>query len=184
MRKKYTLLYIWLCIAALCFSACHKHIAYHHYEPITNAEWGREDTVTFSVPALEEGGYYDTQIELRANDSYPYQSLHMIVECEVLPQGRIFRDTLLCQMTDDKGHALGNGVCDQLCEVPYTTLHLQAGDSLHVSIFHHMRSEILTGIMDIGLLVRQEQIHKENNKTNKHHDNLHIIGRSSSSRQN
>ncbi len=155
MRKKYTLLYIWLCIVALCFSACHKRVAYHHYEPMSNAEWEREDTVSFAVPAIEEGGTYETQIELRANDSYPYQSLHMIVVCEVLPQGRILRDTLLCRLTDDNGHALGNGVCDQQCQVPYTTLNLQSGDSLHVSIFHHMRSETLPGIMDLGLMVQK-----------------------------
>ncbi len=163
MRKRYTLLYIWLCMLALCFSACHEHVVYHHYEPIANAEWEREDTLSFCIPAMKDGGNYDAQIELRADGSYPYQNLHMIVECSVMPKGLVKYDTLVCLLSDDKGHATGEGICDKLCTVPYRTMNLQAGDSLHVSILHHMRKECLPGIMDIGLYIRKANPHQESN---------------------
>lgn len=102
---------------------------------------------------MAQAGRYATNLELRANNSYPYMSLALIVEQTVYPSMKQRVDTLMCPLVDSRGNAKGNGVsyCQYRFTVSQTQLH--KADSLHIVVRHNMQRDILPGIADVGIAV-------------------------------
>ena len=96
-------------------------------------------------------GIYREELGLRINDAYPFMRLHLIVEQRLIPGERTRLDTLNCYLIDEDGNIRGQGVSYYQYTFPITQMQLQEGDSLHISIRHDMKREILPGIADIGI---------------------------------
>ena len=78
----------------------------------------------------------------------------MIVEQKVMP-GNVTRcDTVTCELTDDKGKVKGNGISNYQYVFHVSDRHYHKGDSLHISVRHDMKREILPGITDVGISLR------------------------------
>ena len=81
--------------------------------------------------------------------------LTLIVEQQTWPTGYMRSDTLSCNLIDEDGTILGEGISFYQYNFPMNNITLTEGDSLHVSIRHNMKREILPGISDIGLTLRK-----------------------------
>ena len=79
-----------------------------------------------------------------------------MVKQTVLPSQQTRTDTLECNLIDNSGHAKGKGINHYQYLLPLTTLKLEKGDSLHVTIHHCMKREILPGISDVGLQLSRQ----------------------------
>ncbi len=152
-----TLLYIGYCVViATLVTACQWDTVYNHYEPTPVAGWEKNDTLTFVIDPIKESGSYMEEIGLRISGDYPFTGLNLIVE-QTLPKSHETRsDTLSCSLIDQRGNAKGRGISHYQYLFHLTTLHLEAGEKLHVAIRHDMKREILPGISDIGVRLTRE----------------------------
>jgi gliding motility-associated lipoprotein GldH len=135
---------------ALCV-ACSKGRVYHHYNHTPIAGWEKIDTLSYNVPPLAERGRYDTALGLRINNLFPFVSLTLIVEQTVFPSMKQQKDTINCKLVDGNGNFKGHGISSYQYRYPVSQMQLQQGDSLHITVRHDMRREILPGISDVGI---------------------------------
>ena len=133
--------------------ACEENRVYHQYRHTPIEGWEKVEALSFDVPPLARAGRYATYLELRANNSYPYMSLALIVEQTVYPSMRQRVDTLTCPLVDSHGNAKGNGVSYRQYRFTVSQTQLREADSLHIAVRHNMQRDILPGIADVGIAV-------------------------------
>ncbi len=138
---------------ALFMSSCTDGKVYDSYEHTPIAGWEKNDTLSFDIPKVKEAGRYALQLGLRVNESYPFMGLTLIVEQHFYPSGKVSSDTLRCQLSDAEGNSEGKGVNYYQYEFDVSETDLNVGDSLHVSVRHDMKREILPGISDVGIML-------------------------------
>lgn len=138
-------------------TACEHRMVYNHYEHVTAAGWEKTDDISFDVRPVSSCGKYAELVELRINHDYPFTGLTLIVEQTIYPSKVMRCDTLNCQLIDQQGNTIGNGVSQYQYQFPLATLRLAKNDSLHVSIRHDMKREILGGITDVGFCLQVKQ---------------------------
>lgn len=144
--------------------SCTGSKAYDHYEHTPIAGWDKVDTLSYCVPALQGSGRYATTLGLRITDTFPFQSLTLIVEQTVFhkPQTSNLKpqsstDTLSCTLFDRKGTAKGQGIGFYQYHFHVSEMFLHQGDSLHITVRHNMKREIMPGISDVGIILDLEQ---------------------------
>lgn len=175
-----------LAVVLAVLSSCTGNMVYDHYEHTPIAGWDKVDTLSFDVTALRDSGRYATNLGLRINDAFPFQSLTLIVEQKVIPtsiqnaksaisgskSGRInpfaktsskvkkiigkphiYTDTLTCTLFDRKGAVKGQGISYYQYHFRVSELDLHQGDSIHITVRHDMKREIMPGIADVGISV-------------------------------
>lgn len=140
---------------AVALVACNRKTVYHHYEHTPIAGWEKNDTLTFDVGPVAAGGHFHEEIGLRINGMYPFMSLCLVIDQTTQPGGLLRRDTLNCSLIDNRGNVKGRGISSYQYNFHLTDITLAAGDSLHVCVRHNMKREILPGIADVGILLRE-----------------------------
>lgn len=95
------------------------------------------------------------EMGVRINGEYPFMALTLIVEQTVLPKGTIMHDTVNCRFFDQQGRQLSGGISYFQYTFPIRTINLRTGDSLHITIRHGMKKELLPGISDVGISMRR-----------------------------
>lgn len=143
-------------VVTVALSACDGGVVYDKYKPTPVEGWEKNDTLIFDVPKLRLNGRYGQEIGLRINGSYPFTALSLLVERVVEPGHKEFSDTLDCRLYDGKGNILGSGISTYQYNFSLPPLELREGDSLHVTVRHIMKREILPGISDIGFRLTRE----------------------------
>jgi gliding motility-associated lipoprotein GldH len=139
---------------ALALAGCESSTVYDRYAHTPLAGWEKNDTLTFDVSPVTASGLYHEALGVRINGAYPFIQLSVIVEQRQLPMGFHRADTLNLMLYDRDGHGKGRGVNYLQYNFPLTDLHLNRGDSLHVTIRHNMKREILPGIADVGFQLK------------------------------
>ncbi len=169
----HSILYI-IGVATL-LSSCTSKTQYYHYVHTPVTGWEKNDTISFDVPPLESTYDYGREINLRVTGFYPFTRLTLIVETYCIGQqqgkgknnhspearegighgkkGDISRDTLRCTIISSTGRPTGYGVGNYQYAFSMPSRHYHAGDSLHVTVRHDMKREILPGISDVGLRI-------------------------------
>lgn len=140
-----------LLMAGLLCAACTGNKVYDHYDHTPIAGWEKIDTLKFDVPRLSKSGLYATSMGLRINNAFPFISMTLIVEQTVLPANRTVIDTINCPLMDKNGRVRGKGIAFYQYHFPVSLMTLQQNDSLHITVRHDMKREILPGISDVGI---------------------------------
>ena len=107
MNLKSSFLFILILVA---FSACDKKRVFDEYKSVGEA-WNKDLVVDFNLPKLDTLKKYNLFVNLRADDSYEFNNLFLIVSLEQ-PDGLTNIDTLEYQMADVDGTLLGDGFSD------------------------------------------------------------------------
>ena len=87
--------------------------------------------------------------------------LTLVVEQTVYPdkgkkwQKTLRTDTIQCNLIDKNGVTKGQGVSYYQYDFPINEYSMSTGDSIHLTVRHDMKREILPGISDIGLKVER-----------------------------
>ncbi len=145
---------IYLTVAT--FLSCSSNVVYASYEHSPLSGWERNDTLVFNVPAVTVPSTYRQRIGLRMTGSFPFTSLSLIVEQRIYPSGKVVADTLKCPVTDERGNFLGDGISAFQYSFELREMALNVGDSLHVTVRHNMKREILPGVSDVGLIMERQ----------------------------
>lgn len=138
-------------LSGLLCAACTGNKVYDHYDHTPIAGWEKIDTLKFDVPPLRKSGLYATSMGLRINNSFPFISMTLIVEQTVLPANRTVIDTINCPLTDKNGRVRGKGIGLYQYRFPVSVMTLHENDSLHITVRHNMKREILPGVSDVGI---------------------------------
>lgn len=126
------------------------NVTYYHFNHTPLNGWEKNDTLVYDIPPLPEPGKYREYISMRINESYPFKSVYLIIEQYTYPGKRITRDTLSCNLVNAKGERTGNGISYYQYNYLLREKDFRRGDSLHITIRHDMKREILPGISDVG----------------------------------
>ncbi|MBR1546391.1 MAG: gliding motility lipoprotein GldH [Prevotella sp.] len=157
MRKsKYTLLYYIGLLAVLLCISCDSKTVYSHYQSVALAGWEKNDVISFGTAPLEQQGTYQEKIGIRINGAFPFMALTLIIDQKVFPTLETHCDTLSCELINEDGNIMGEGISHYQYTFPLKTLVLQKNDSLSIHIRHDMKREILPGVSDIGIILEKE----------------------------
>ena len=152
-KRVYTLLYniVSVVMTAAVAVSCATDTVYYSYAHTPVAGWEKNDALTFNIPGMAAPGTYGQQVGLRMTSAFPFTSISLIVEQRIMPRGKVLTDTIKCPITDIRGNFLGDGISSFQYMFPLREVTLNKKDSIHVSIRHNMKREILPGVSDIGL---------------------------------
>ena len=152
-KRVYTLLYniVSVVMTAAVAVSCATDTVYYSYAHTPVAGWEKNDTLTFNIPGMAAPGTYGQQVGLRMTSAFPFTSISLIVEQRIMPRGKVLTDTIKCPITDIRGNFLGDGISSFQYMFPLREVTLNKKDSIHVSMRHNMKREILPGVSDIGL---------------------------------
>ncbi len=139
-----------VCIAMTIMS-CDTKTPYYHYAHTPIDGWEKNDTLRYEVSPLEKGGEYHTSVGLRLNGAYPFRKLYLIMEQEIFPSLQRRTDTICFDVTSKEGRFTGNGISYYQYTLPVCKEYFTANDSIHITIRHAMKRDILPGISDIGV---------------------------------
>ena len=158
------LIYFIIVMAATCMlPSCNQSTVFDMYAHTPIAGWEKNDTLSFDIPPLEMGGYYQQSLGLRITGAYPFMGLTLIVQQNIYHnkqkiESECKTDTVNCQLIDKNGVTKGQGISYYQYNVPINLYQMHQGDSIHISIRHDMKREILPGISDIGIkMVKKEK---------------------------
>lgn len=156
-RPFYTLLTIGIALVASLLSSCQDRLVYDRYVHTPIAGWEKNDTLSFEIPPLAASGHYQEHLGLRITGAYPFMGLTLIVEQTIYPdkekkwEKTEKVDTVQCDLIDKNGVTRGQGISYYQYDFPINVYRLSEKDSIHVTVRHDMKREILPGISDIGL---------------------------------
>lgn len=145
----------WICLGimlavAIGLASCDRKTIYYHYEHAPIAGWEKNDSLSFDIPPVS-AGLYREELGLRIDSDYPFMGLSLVIKQTILPSGYVHRDTLNCNLVDKDGNHKGTGISFYQYNFHVNTLRLQEGDSLHITVRHNMKREIMPGVADIGI---------------------------------
>ncbi|MDR2919514.1 MAG: gliding motility lipoprotein GldH [Tannerella sp.] len=145
-----------LCL--FCFS-CTSTDFYNQYQ-IIDEKWEKEKEFYFTFEIEDNSSLYNLSVEIRNNNSYPYQNLWLFCT-EEQPVGPIWRDTIECTLADDFGKWYGTGMSIFHQSIPIRTTYKFPYKSQYTfSIRQGMRDSNLQGIEEIGVRI-EKVIEKE-----------------------
>ncbi len=159
MQKNSTLfniVTIIVCMTAMIVASCTTNTVYDSYSHTPLSGWEKNDTLTFNVRPFSESGTFNETVGIRMTTAFPFTSISLIVEQHIMPHEKVLTDTIKCPITDTRGNFLGSGINSYQYEFPLRNINLHKGDSIHISIRHNMKREILPGVSDIGLKIEKE----------------------------
>lgn len=142
-------------VLIMALTACETDVVFSQYKHTAPGGWEKNEALIFEVDSMPSSGTYAMIMGLRISDSYPFRNLHMVVEQTILPSHQMVKDTLTCWVSDKRGTMLGHGVSFYQYDLPVRRLSYNKGDSISIRVRHNMKREILPGITDIGITLKQ-----------------------------
>ncbi|MBQ5729533.1 MAG: gliding motility lipoprotein GldH [Bacteroidaceae bacterium] len=158
-------------IASLAFISCDETLVYSEYKKISEAGWGMRDTLEFQIDSMAEAGAYalDLGVRTTSDKSYGFKALQVQVEqvwlspalqdsIDTLQCADVLKSsnrTMDCQMINDRGDNLGEGISNYQYSFPLDTLTLPVGASGKLRVAHRMRRPQLQGIVNVGIELRR-----------------------------
>jgi len=136
--------------------SCDKNVIYQESFSVPTGVWEADAPVHFAFYVQDTVSGHDLMFNLRNDNTYPYRNLYLFVSAE-LPNGRITVDTLECLLADDRGQWFGKGLgnrYDNRFRYKMNTRFPVSGN-YHLSVFQAMRDSNLSGITDVGLVIRK-----------------------------
>lgn len=161
-KMKRLINFIFLMIAAFVLASCFQRTVYDEYAHTPIAGWEKNDTLSFDIPPILTTGYYQENLGLRITGAYPFTGLTLIVNQTIYPankqEDRIEKaDTVLCQLIGKDGSSSRQGISYYQYNFPINMYKMNQGDSIHITVRHDMKREILPGVSDIGVKVELAQ---------------------------
>lgn len=140
---------------ALIYS-CDTKTEYFQYDHTSTDAWEKNDTLNFDVDSIRQSGEYEATIGLRMIGVFPFKKLYLIVDQTIYPSREREVDTVCCRLTTEKGRPMGQGIAYYQYSFPAYAREYKQGDSVHVTIRHCMKRDILPGISDVGLRIERK----------------------------
>ena len=149
-------------LVSILFISCDEKRVFDEYKSVGNA-WHKDSIVTFNLPELDSTKRYDLFVNLRANNTYKFNNLFLIVALE-MPNGFTKVDTLEYQMADPDGTLLGDGFSDIKESKLFYKENVRFRSKYKVSIKQAVREngkvpgvKALDGITEVGFRIEKKE---------------------------
>lgn len=133
-------------------SSCDQNRFFEQNNEIQDEAWTYDDIKNFEVQMEDTNSLFNFYLNVRNTNEYPFANLYVFVET-TFPDSLVARDTIELQLASRNGEWLGSGQG----RYKYNQFILRKGmrfvqkGNYSFRIEQGMRSEILTGISDIGI---------------------------------
>ena len=167
-----------MALLTLCLlNACQDDLVFSHYESIPPEGWEKDEPLTITIPTQDADADGTLYIGMRNSTEYSFQSISVRMETTIFHNARAHTgnaettishnarqhtgDTETTNRTIDislfakNGKSKGDGISMFQTETPVTPIHLASGDSVTIRIAHNMKREILSGIKDVGIIIKR-----------------------------
>lgn len=157
MINRFILYTLTLLLTVTGLNGCSRRTVIHHYEKVPVDGWTPGDTLKFAIDSIRTSGNYVPVIGVRTSPAvlYPYRNLWLAIRQVWHNPESVRTDTIECVLTEKNGTNNGNGVSIYQYEFPQKSFHLEQGSCGEISVNHIMRNDILPGITEVGLLIKQ-----------------------------
>jgi len=88
--------------------SCNQELVKAEYKATDNGVWEKDSPIEFTFSELDSLVQYNVFINVRNDDTFPYNNLFLIAEL-IGPDGSVEKDTLEYQMANPDGTWLGQG---------------------------------------------------------------------------
>ena len=139
---------------AVMLASCTTDKVYDTYIHTETEGWEKNEDIVFNIDSLKEGGTYSLILGVRLSDTYPFKNLHMVVDQTIYPGQQHLQDTVTCHVASRNGTMLGHGVSLYQYDMPLRRHTYHQGDSISIKVRHNMKREILPGIADVGIILK------------------------------
>jgi len=143
-------------LAVVALVACDSRKVYDQYARTPLSGWEKNDTLVYNVPPVAMTGAYEMRLGLRIVNHYPFTAIALVVEQQIFPADTTLRDTIHCQLANERGDFIGCGINCYQYSFHVADVLLQRGDSAKISVRHNMKREILPGISNIGITLTKQ----------------------------
>ncbi|MCX6352755.1 MAG: gliding motility lipoprotein GldH [Bacteroidetes bacterium] len=141
----------------LTFSSCTSNRIYEHYASVENYNWDIKDTKQFTAVINPEADKrYNFSINLRHTEAFPYSNIWLRLITKT-PSGKISVNRIPLVLASQSGQWLGVGIGDIFdTRFPViSNITLPEKGIYTFAIQHDMRTDIIPGIMDVGLRIEE-----------------------------
>lgn len=145
-----------LLLAGTVLTACREQVAFHAYRSVSDDGWGRNDTLFFEVASADTVPVAVTvELQLRYALSYPYRNLSLLLGCmpDSMPAFAPVTADFTLMDADGEWKGEGSSVLRICTYEAGSTRLVQPGRRFYVLPL--MADSCLTGISDVGLLVKR-----------------------------
>lgn len=137
---------LWLLVA------CEKQVVFHQSVPISDTQWNRLDTICFTPQVPDSGTVYQTYLEVRLLQSYPY--LNLVIGYEYLsPENELLlSDTYELHTTDSYYDKNGSGLAGIYSySGRLKSLPIEKAGNYTIRFFQLGNDSLLKGVQDVGV---------------------------------
>lgn len=92
-------------------SACDSKRIFEQNKEISGGAWNTASKLSFEVTLTDTVTPANVYINVRNGSDYPYSNLYLFVNTRY-PNGAVSRDTVNCQLQNEKGEWMGDGLGD------------------------------------------------------------------------
>lgn len=144
-------------LAALMLAACNPSQYYASYEDVDPNGWNLTETLYYDFSVDDTLSSYNTFIDIRHTDAYPYANLFLFVKTSY-PDGSQSLDTLECPLADPAGNWYGRVNARHIDSRHPLTLQLRfpMKGNYSLAITQGMRDTLLLGLTQVGFRVEKE----------------------------
>jgi len=138
-------------VACFAFMGCGPEAVYSEQFEVDGAGWLASEELAFNWTVEDTLERYDFFVDLRHDQTYPFSNIYLFLEF-TFPNGKIARDTLGCDLADERGQWYGSGfgnLVDHRIGFREATQFPLTG-SYQMTLRHAMRTDPLPGISDVG----------------------------------
>ncbi len=149
---------ILLPVAALILGACNGQTVYHAFRDLPTEGWQRTDTVDFKVAVPDSFTTYNLYVEVRNNDTYPYQNLNLSISSSTADTLHLSADTLQLTLADPQGNWTGKGWSGLYQSAfPAGAVPIRQAGIYRFQIAYTLPDKSLKGISDIGIKLERRE---------------------------
>lgn len=147
-----------IAITSLLLVSCQGDIVYTAFNTLPHVGWEVDSNLCYQPIITDSTADYQMLLTIRHTDAYPYQNLWLFVDVQK-DSIHITRDTIECNMANERGEWLGGGL--SIRELPllyHNNYRFDNSGAYQISITQGMRNDTLIGITEVGVkIIRNEQ---------------------------
>lgn len=149
-------------LVLLGFTACADHVVFQADEAIPGGQWHRDQKPAFSFDITDTVNRHDLYIDIRHTGEYPFSDLFLFVDLHG-PGDRHLRDTVECLLADPTGRWYGKGLGFVFADRYEAHVLYKLGNRFpqagrySIRLEQAMRTDTLTGVMDVGVSVERSR---------------------------
>jgi len=156
--KRFTLILLPSISLFFCLFSCNNGTIFSESKPIKHEKWNSKDTLKFLFQVEDTLSAYEFLVNIRNTTEYKYSNFFLFIHI-LFPDKKRADDTLECLLADEMGKWLGKGhgkIRDNMILYRKNILFPRKG-MYKVLMVHGMREENISGISDIGFMVKKQQ---------------------------